>query len=92
MCLWLPEKESSKIPHYAHYMIGAGAIVINDNNQILVVRERYRAVPFWKLPGGYADPGKAHFLCKLYLSLPNKISISFVNMQKSGSVLTKLRY
>lgn len=56
--LWLPEKENCKIPHYAHNMVGAGAVVINDENKVLVVRERYRSVPFWKLPGGYVNPGE----------------------------------
>ncbi|CAH1389826.1 unnamed protein product [Nezara viridula] len=56
--LWLPKLESCKIPPYAHNMVGAGALVINDNNQILVVHERYRTVSFWKLPGGYVDPGE----------------------------------
>lgn len=55
--LWLPKSESCKIPPYAHNMVGAGALVMNNNNQILVVHERYRTVSFWKLPGGYVNPG-----------------------------------
>lgn len=56
--LWLPKNESCKIPPYAHNMVGAGALVINEKNQILVVHERYRTVSFWKLPGGYVNPGE----------------------------------
>lgn len=55
---WLPESEDCKIPQYAHNMIGAGAAVINDKKQILVVSERYHSHHIWKLPGGYVNIGE----------------------------------
>jgi ADP-ribose pyrophosphatase YjhB (NUDIX family) len=39
-------------------MIGVGAVVMNKAREILVVREKYSLIPFWKLPGGYVEPGK----------------------------------
>ena len=38
-------------------MVGIGAMVINENREILVVQEKYYKKPHWKLPGGYVDPG-----------------------------------
>uniref|UniRef100_A0A0A9Y2S5 Nudix hydrolase 8 n=1 Tax=Lygus hesperus TaxID=30085 RepID=A0A0A9Y2S5_LYGHE len=58
MCRWIQRDEANRIPNYAHNMVGAGAVVINEKNQVLVVQERYRDRPYWKLPGGYVDPGE----------------------------------
>lgn len=58
MCRWLPENEESRIPLFAHTMVGAGGIVINSKGELLVVQERFKNVPYWKLPGGYVEPGK----------------------------------
>ncbi|XP_072381265.1 uncharacterized protein [Diabrotica undecimpunctata] len=60
MVCWLPKSESNNIPHYAHTMVGVGAVVINDENQVLVVKERYypHSLPHYKLPGGYVEPGE----------------------------------
>lgn len=56
---WLPTYESSNVPHYAHTMVGVGAVVVNDQNQVLVVKEKhFYKVPMWKLPGGYVEPGE----------------------------------
>lgn len=59
MYRWLPILENCNIPHYAHTMVGVGAVVVNDKDQVLVVTERYSILnrPFWKLPGGYVEPG-----------------------------------
>ena len=46
-------------------MVGAGAMVINKDNKILVVREKYYKKPHWKLPGGYVDPGMIDLVSKL---------------------------
>jgi len=56
--LWLSEGEAPNIPSYAHTLIGVGAMVINDKDEILVVQERFYTAPHWKLPGGYVDPGE----------------------------------
>lgn len=60
MYRWLPILENCNIPHYAHTMVGVGAVVVNDRDQVLVVTERYNILnrPFWKLPGGYVEPGE----------------------------------
>ncbi|KAJ8957364.1 hypothetical protein NQ318_004843 [Aromia moschata] len=60
MYLWLPPTENCNIPHYAHTMVGVGAVVVNDKGQILAVRDKHSRItgPFWKLPGGYVEPGE----------------------------------
>ncbi len=53
--------QHSHIPPYATHYIGAGGVVVNDNNELLVVCERYRRpgqAPFYKLPGGALHPGE----------------------------------
>ncbi|XP_075216510.1 nucleoside diphosphate-linked moiety X motif 6 isoform X2 [Lycorma delicatula] len=60
MTKWLPENEVSGIPNYAHTMTGAGAIVVNAQNEILVVTEKNKVLntTHWKLPGGYIEQGE----------------------------------
>ncbi|KAK3930277.1 Nudix hydrolase 8 [Frankliniella fusca] len=58
MVCWLPTNEVCNIPQYASTMVGVGAIVMNDRRQILVVSEKYKLFPHWKLPGGYVEPGE----------------------------------
>lgn len=41
-----------------HTSTGAGGLVIRDDH-LLVVKDR--GVPFWKLPGGYVNPGEYIF-------------------------------
>lgn len=57
--LWLSSAENNNIPTYAHTMIGVGAVVVNSQDQVLVVKEKYQFYnrPFWKLPGGHVEPG-----------------------------------
>jgi 8-oxo-dGTP pyrophosphatase MutT (NUDIX family) len=52
--------ENSHIPPYASHYIGAGGVVINESNEILVVSERHRRSrgPAFKLPGGALHPGE----------------------------------
>ncbi|XP_030381899.1 nudix hydrolase 2 [Scaptodrosophila lebanonensis] len=57
MYRWLPKDESSNLPNYAHTLLGVGGLVINDNDEVLVVSDRYAMIPnSWKLPGGYVEP------------------------------------
>lgn len=60
MYLWLPQNEHCNIPQYAHTMVGVGAVVINDKNQLLTIKEKSSLVgaKLWKIPGGYVEPGK----------------------------------
>ncbi|CAG9806887.1 unnamed protein product [Chironomus riparius] len=56
MYKWLPENEEITVPPFAHTMVGVGALVINDKNQVLVVSEKNALIPnSWKLPGGYCE-------------------------------------
>lgn len=56
MYKWLPTTEPSAIPPFAHTMVGVGALVINDKNQVLVVSEKNALIKdSWKLPGGYLE-------------------------------------
>ncbi|XP_020294816.1 nudix hydrolase 7 [Pseudomyrmex gracilis] len=58
---WLPIDEESNVPNYAHTFLGVGAFVFNeDTDEILVVKEKYahKKANFWKLPGGYVEPGE----------------------------------
>ena len=54
--------EGSFIPPYATHYIGAGAVVLNERGDILVVSERYRMGtgrgPGYKLPGGALHAGE----------------------------------
>lgn len=54
---WLPKDEVVNIPPFAHTMVGVGALVINERNQVLVVSEMHALIAgSWKLPGGYVEP------------------------------------
>ena len=53
--------EHSYIPPYATHYIGAGGVVLNDSNELLVVREKYGfrgRPPTLKLPGGALRQGE----------------------------------
>ncbi len=53
--------EDAYIPPYATHYIGAGGVVLNDSNELLVVRERYGfrgRPPTLKLPGGALRQGE----------------------------------
>lgn len=36
---------------------GVGGFVLNNENQLLVIKERFNSNPKWKLPGGHAEQG-----------------------------------
>ena len=48
------------IPYYATHYVGAGGVVLNDKEELLVVCERHRRskTPSYKLPGGALHPGE----------------------------------
>ncbi len=46
------------IPGYATHYIGVGGVLIDNENRILVIQERYHTRRHYKLPGGAADPGE----------------------------------
>ena len=54
-------REGAFVPSDASHFIGAGAVVLNAQRELLVVVERYHAKDrpnFFKLPGGLIDPGE----------------------------------
>jgi len=52
---WLPTDEPNNLPTYPHTSIGVGGFVLNDKNELLVIKERWHKDPLWKLPGGMVD-------------------------------------
>lgn len=58
MYKWLPTDSTSNLPPACHTNLGVGGMVFNDNNQLLVVSEKYIDFPHWKLPGGYVERGE----------------------------------
>ncbi|XP_076170058.1 uncharacterized protein LOC143148063 isoform X3 [Ptiloglossa arizonensis] len=57
---WLSTDEKCNVPHYAHTNLGVGAFVYNEKtDELLVIKEKYiNKAPFWKLPGGFVEPGE----------------------------------
>jgi 8-oxo-dGTP pyrophosphatase MutT (NUDIX family) len=54
-------KPGAFVPSDASHFIGAGAVVINDERELLVIVEKYHAKDrpnFYKMPGGLIDPGE----------------------------------
>ncbi|KAH9503889.1 nudix (nucleoside diphosphate linked moiety X)-type motif 8 [Bulinus truncatus] len=66
VCLtkWLPVDIPSHIPGYANHYLGVAGFVVNDADELLVIREKYQGLQkentlaVWKLPGGLADAGE----------------------------------
>ena len=55
---WLSiDREESMIPQYAYSYVGAHAVILNDRNQMVVMREHY-GHKRWKIPGGAVDVGE----------------------------------
>lgn len=47
-------KKDAIVPNLANHTLGVGAVVLNDKNEILLIKEHLRN-EFYKLPGGYID-------------------------------------
>ena len=45
-------------PPYATHYIGAGGVILDDDNRILVIQERFHTKKHYKLPGGALDQGE----------------------------------
>ncbi|XP_074641025.1 uncharacterized protein LOC141898812 [Tubulanus polymorphus] len=55
---WLPEGYNH-LPEYANQYHGVGGFVINDRNELLVVKEKFSiSEAKWHLPGGQANAGE----------------------------------
>jgi 8-oxo-dGTP diphosphatase len=46
------------VPSFATHYIGAGGVVINDKNQLLVISEKAHVTKHYKLPGGLLEQGE----------------------------------
>ncbi|CAM9137075.1 unnamed protein product [Phaeothamnion confervicola] len=59
MVMWLQENVPNKVPHFATHHVGVAGCVVNDADEVLLVREA-RTLPAgsWKFPGGLAEPGE----------------------------------
>jgi len=58
MTRWLPENEPNNLPKYSHTFVGVAGLVINEREEILVVKERFFPNAPWKLPGGLSEIGE----------------------------------
>ncbi|KAH3766807.1 nudix hydrolase 10 [Pelomyxa schiedti] len=54
---WLQD-EPNKLPMHGSCYVGVGGMVINDRDEILMVREKYLISDMWKFPGGLMNPGE----------------------------------
>ncbi|XP_027079971.1 nudix hydrolase 8 [Coffea arabica] len=55
MTYWIPE-EPCLLPSNASHQVGVGSFVINENNEVLVVQEKYSPTGLaglWKIPTGF---------------------------------------
>jgi len=41
-----------------HFMVTAGAVIFNQQNEVLILRHRFRAGSGWGLPGGFLGAGE----------------------------------
>ena len=55
---WLPQDVPNKVPPFGFHQVGVGALCLNSDNEILLVKERHRKVDRYKMPGGLVDPGE----------------------------------
>lgn len=46
------------VPGYATHYTGVGGVLVDSENRILVIQERYHTKKHYKLPGGALDPGE----------------------------------
>ncbi|XGW23129.1 hypothetical protein V3C99_005402 [Haemonchus contortus] len=60
MTNWLPETPS-RLPRYAHTVIGVGGLVIDKHDRVLMMRERRAHYLGWKYPAGASEPGESIF-------------------------------
>mmetsp|Transcript_915 Transcript_915/g.2131 ORF Transcript_915/g.2131 Transcript_915/m.2131 type:complete len:293 (+) Transcript_915:53-931(+) len=58
MYKWLPDEIPDKVPPFGFHQVGVGALVLNQRNEILLVKENHSQYDRWKMPGGLVDPGE----------------------------------
>ena len=57
MVKWLRDCEN-RVPDYATHSVGVGGFVIDDTDNVLVIKEQRAAVMEWKLPGEFLEFGR----------------------------------
>ncbi|XP_059282648.1 nudix hydrolase 2-like [Lycium ferocissimum] len=56
---WIPHETPNTLPANASHRVGIGAFVLNDDGQVLVVKEKSgNSTGTWKLPTGVVDEGE----------------------------------
>lgn len=55
---WLPENEPNILPAYATHTVGISAIVLDDQNRILLVKEKYHPEWGYKMPSSAVKMGE----------------------------------
>jgi len=58
MTIWISKQLSDSLPRYPFTSIGVGGLVVNDQGEILLMKEQRGIYVGWKYPGGLADPGE----------------------------------
>jgi len=43
---------------HTRFTVTAGAVIFNDQKQVLLLKHRFRAGSGWGLPGGFLEPGE----------------------------------
>lgn len=66
MVKWVSPDEPNNIPSFPYTNIGVGALVVDKENNVLVVQEKFTPVArTWKYPGGFATQGNLQSNSKL---------------------------
>ncbi len=77
-------KPNAIIPTSANHTLGVGAVVINENNELLVIKERLSNIGY-KLPGGHIDDKEmiSNALCREVLEETGVI-VEFISIVSLG--------
>ncbi|KMZ60311.1 Nudix hydrolase [Zostera marina] len=65
LTFWLPDEQPCMLPSTGSHQIGIGAFVINENKEVLVVKEKkcpLRCSGVWKMPTGFIDKSEEIYL------------------------------
>lgn len=61
MTKWIEKNTDTKLPPYATHYCGVGGFVLNDLDEVLLIKEKYSKdkTRFWKFPGGKVDENES---------------------------------
>ncbi|GKV19362.1 hypothetical protein SLEP1_g29638 [Rubroshorea leprosula] len=88
---WIPKTENT-LPANASHRVGVGAIVFNENREVLVVQEKtgcFQGTGIWKIPSGIVEQVHNH----INYSLRSRIHSSYArpfpfDLQKQEQEIT----